>query len=140
MAVTTTLLFPWSQKYQVGIRSVDAQHKQLVDIINRLHQAMATGQERIAVGKTLEELIGYTAAHFAAEEEVLESCGYPDFLAHHTEHELLTYAVLEFHQKLMSKEIGLSIDVMDFLKDWLGQHILNVDMQYAPYLKEQGIK
>ena len=140
MGTALNVLFPWSREYQVGIRSVDEQHKQLVDIINQLHQAMASGRERVTVGKSLEKLIDYTKAHFTAEEEVLESCGYPEFLAHHTEHECLTFAVLEFHQKLMSKQIGLSIDMMAFLKDWLGQHILKVDMQYAPYLKKQGIK
>lgn len=140
MGTAPNVLFPWSQKFQVGIGFVDAQHKQLVDIINRLHEAMASGRGKEVLGKTLEELIRYTKAHFAAEEKVLESSGYPEFPQHHAEHERLTLAVLEFHRKLISNELGLSINVMAFLKDWLGQHILNVDMQYAPYLKAKGVK
>jgi hemerythrin len=140
MATATNVLFPWSQKYQVGIGFVDTQHKQLVDIINRLHQAMHSGKGKEVLGKTLEELIQYTKSHFAAEEKVLQSSGYPEFPAHRAEHERLTFTVLEFHQKLMSNEIGLSLNVMDFLKDWLGQHILHVDMKYAPYLKEKGVE
>ena len=139
MSSPTRELFPWSEKYQVGIGFVDAQHKRLVDIINRLHQGMLAGHGKETVGKTLEELIRYTKAHFAAEEKVLDSCGYPGFPAHRTEHERLTHVVLEFQQKLMSNQLGLSVNVMDFLKDWLGQHILGVDKTYVPHLKGKGV-
>ena len=91
------------------------------------------------IGRTLDELIRYTKAHFAAEEKVLQSCGYPDFLAHHTEHECLTYAVLEFYQKLMSDDVCMTTHSVDFLKDWLGEEILNVDMKFAPFLKGKGV-
>jgi hemerythrin len=140
MSNPTKELFPWCEKYQVGIGFVDTQHKQLVDIINHLHWGMIAGQGKVAVGKTLEELIRYTKAHFAAEEKVLDSCGYPEFPAHHTEHERLTSVVLEFHQKLMTNQLGLSVNVMDFLKNWLGQHILGVDKKYVPHLKAKGVK
>jgi hemerythrin len=136
---TATVLFPWSEKYQVGIGFVDTQHKQLVDIINRLHQAMATGKGKDQLETTLQELIQYTKAHFAAEEKVLESHSYPDFPAHHAEHERLTSVVEEFRRKLANKEVALSVGVMDFLKDWLGNHILGVDKRYAPFLKSQGV-
>jgi hemerythrin len=132
-------LFPWSEKYHVGIAFADVQHKQLVDIINRLHQALMDGKGRRVMGRILDELIRYTQAHFAAEEKVLESCGYPDFLAHHLEHERLAYAVLEFYQKLMSNGTGLTAHAVDFLKDWLGEEILDADMKFAPFLKEKGM-
>jgi hemerythrin len=132
-------IFPWSEKYHVGIAFADVQHKQLVDIINRLHQVLVDGKGRVVIGKTLDELIRYTQAHFAAEEKVLQSCGYPDFLAHHSEHERLAYAVLEFYQKLMSNEMGMTAQAVDFLKDWLGEEILEVDMKFAPFLKGKGV-
>ena len=132
-------LFPWSEKYQVGIAFADVQHKQLVDIINRLHQALVDGKGRIVIGRTLDELIRYTQAHFAAEEKVLQSCGYPDLLAHHSEHERLAYAVLEFYQKLMSNEMGMTVQAVDFLKNWLKEEILDVDMKFAPFLKGKGV-
>lgn len=132
-------LFPWSEKYHVGIAFADVQHKLLVDIINRLHQALMDGKERKVIGRALEELIRYSKAHFAAEEHVLQSCGYPDFAAHHAQHECLAYAVLELHQKLMSNEIGMTTYAVDFLKDWLGEEILDVDMKFAPFLKGMGV-
>ena len=131
--------FPWSEKYCVGIAFADVQHKQLVDIINRLHQALVDDKGRKVVGKALDDLIRYTRAHFAAEEQVLQSCGYPDFVAHHTEHECLAYKVLEFYQKFMSDDSSMTAERVGFLKDWLGEEILDVDMKFAPFLKGKGV-
>ena len=136
---TATELFPWAEKYKIGILFVDVQHKQLVDIINRLHGAMAAGKGKDQLDATLQELIRYTKSHFSAEEKILRSHLYPDLKAHHEEHERLTAAVVEFRRKLANNKIGLSIGVMDFLKDWLGNHILGVDKKYAPFLKSQGV-
>jgi hemerythrin len=132
-------LLPWSDKYHVGIAFADVQHKQLVDIINRLHQALVEGKGRVVIGKTLDELIRYTQAHFAVEEKVLQSCGYPDFMAHHSEHERLAYSILELYQKLMGNETGLTAPAVAFLKDWLTEEILDVDLKFAPFLKGKGV-
>ena len=132
-------LFPWSDKYHVGIGFADVQHKQLVDIINRLHQSFMEGKGRLVIGKALDDLVRYSQAHFAAEEKVLQSCGYPDFLAHHSKHECLAYAVLEFYQKLMSNEMGMTAGTVEFLKDWLREEILGTDMKFAPFLKGKGV-
>jgi hemerythrin-like metal-binding protein len=132
-------LLPWSEEYHVGIAFADVQHKQLVDIINRLYQALVDGKARPVIGRTLDELIRYTTAHFAAEEKVLQSCEYPDFPAHHSEHERLAYAILEFYQRLMSNELGMTAQSVDFLRDWLGQEILDVDMKFAPFLRGKGV-
>jgi hemerythrin-like metal-binding protein len=139
MGTTPNVLFPWGKEYQVGIRFVDIQHEQLADIINWLHQAIVAGKGKQVVGKALEELILYAQAHFTEEEKVLESCGYPEFKALHGENECLTYAVLEFHQKLMSNQLRLSGTVMDFLKDWLGEHMQSVDTKCVPFLKDKGV-
>jgi hemerythrin len=132
-------LFSWSEQYETDIPSVDRQHQQLVEIIKRIEQIVRAGKGKVPVGKALEDLIAYTQAHFAAEEKVLDFCGFPDFPAHHGEHERLSFALLVFHQKLTSSELPSSIDVIAFLKDWIGQHILNLDKKYVPFLKGKGV-
>jgi hemerythrin len=133
------LLLPWSEDYFVGIAFADVQHKQIVDIINRLHQALVDGQGKKVVGKALDDLIRYSQAHFAAEEKVLQSWGYPDFLDHHTEHECLAYKVLLFYQKFMGDDASMTAEGVNFLKDWMGKEILDVDMKFAPFLKAKGV-
>ena len=64
MATTTTLLFPWSDPYIVKISIVDMQYKNLVELINELHQAMMMRSGKEILGKILSNLIRYTQAHF----------------------------------------------------------------------------
>jgi hypothetical protein len=33
-----------------------------------------------------------------------------------------------------------AIEVMEFLKDWLGKHILGSDKKYGPFLNAQGVR
>jgi hemerythrin len=139
MGASPQNVFTWSERYRVGISFADVQHKQLVDIINRLHEALVDRKGRKAVGKALEDLIRCSRAHFAAEEEVLQGLGYPDVFAHHAEHECLSFAIFEFYQKLMTYEMAMTDDALEFLKNWLGEEILDSDMKFAPFLKGKGV-
>jgi hemerythrin len=140
MATAATLLFPWSDTYSVKIGVIDAQHKNLVDLINELHQAMMMRTGKEPLGKILSNLIKYTQAHFKAEEGILQSNQYPDFATHKAEHERFTNTVLDFQSKFERSEIGLTIEVMDFLKDWLSKHIMGVDKRYASFLNAKGVR
>lgn len=139
MATATGLLFPWSDTYSVKIGVIDMQHKNLANVINELHQAMVGGQGKQQVVKSLSSLIKYTQIHFKTEENFMVSHQYPDYMNHETEHDRLTKTVREFQDKFQRNEVGLTIDVMEFLKNWLSKHILGSDQRYAPFLNAQGV-
>jgi hemerythrin-like metal-binding protein len=139
MATATVLLFPWSNTYSVHIGIIDMQHKNLVNIVNDLHQAMVAGYGKQKLGKILSHLVEYTQGHFKTEEHFMESQNYPEYAVHKAEHDHLTKTVLDFQDKFQKNEIGLTVEVMDFLKNWLGQHILGSDKKYAPFLNAHGV-
>ena len=139
MATTHALLFPWSSTYSVKIGIVDVQHKNLVSIVNELHQAMVGGHGKDTLRSILANLIKYTQEHFAMEERLMQSHNYPDYSAHKTEHDRLSGTVLDFQRKFQANEIGLTIEVMSFLKDWLTKHILGSDKRYSPFLNSKGV-
>ena len=139
MVTTPPLLFPWSEIYSVKIGIVDTQHKNLVNILNELHQAMLGAQGKDKVGQVLLNLIKYTQVHFAMEEKLMQSHGYTDFPAHKAGHDQLASTVLEFQRKFLSNEVGLTVEMMDFLKDWLSKHILDSDKKYGPFLNAKGV-
>jgi hemerythrin len=139
MVTTPPLLFPWSEIYSVRIGIVDTQHKNLVNILNELHQAMLGAQGKDKVGQVLLNLIKYSQVHFAMEEKLMQSHGYTDFPAHKAEHDQLASTVLEFQRKFLSNEVGLTVEMMDFLKDWLSKHILDSDKKYGPFLNAKGV-
>jgi hemerythrin-like metal-binding protein len=134
--------FNWDDKYSVGVREIDDQHRKLVSLVNALYEAMGSGQGRTVVGKVLNELISYTDEHFTAEEAMLEKYGYPAaaYLPHKREHDALTRKVEELSVRFSAGTIGLANEVGDFLKNWLTNHILVVDKKYAPFLASKGVK
>ena len=133
------MLFPWSDTYSVKIGTVDSQYKVLVDLINELHQAMMARRGKERLGGVLSSLIIYTKSHFAAEEGLLRANQYPDFVNHKGEHERFTQTIVEFQGRFQSNEVAMTIDVMDFLKDWLAKHIMGVDKKYVPHLIARGV-
>jgi len=139
MPAAASVLFPWHDVYSVKISMIDAQHKVLVDLINQLHQAMMnrTGRERL--GTILAGLIQYTRGHFAAEEGLLQANQYPDLANHKVEHERFTKSIQDFEAKFQRNDLALTIDVMNFLKDWLIKHIKGVDARYVPHLAARGV-
>jgi hemerythrin len=132
---STQVIFPWQEKYSVGIPQIDAQHQGLIRLINDLHSAMASGHGKDAIGKTLDELIRYTKSHFTYEETVLRQKNYSKYAMHLAEHKKLTAQVTELREKFLSNKLTLTMEVMQFLKNWLADHIMGHDHQYAAEFK-----
>jgi len=138
-ATTAPVLFPWKDDYSVNIGIIDSQHRTLVDLLNELHQAMMTGKGKDQVGIVLSKLVKYAQGHFKSEEGMMQSKQYPEFEDHKVEHDRFTKTVLEFQGKFARNEIGLTSEVMDFLKTWLMKHIMGVDKKYSPFLNSKGV-
>ncbi len=132
-------LFTWSDKYSVNINEIDNQHKKLVDMLNALHDAMKAGKGNEVLGKTLGELIQYVGVHFATEEKLMSTHGYPEYNAHKAEHIKLTQKAVDLQKNFQQGEHVLTMEVLGFLKDWLQNHILGTDKKYSPFLNSKGV-
>ena len=132
-------MMQWTDDLSVNIRWVDEQHLKLVDLINSLHQAMHSGRGKEAVVEILGELKQYTVFHFGNEEEQFETHGYPEEENHIKAHQMFVDKVIEFEEKIMSGKAVVTMEVMDFLKDWLIKHIKVVDAQYSSFFNKKGI-
>lgn len=129
----------WNDSYSVNITSIDIQHKKLIDMINALHDAMAQGKGRDVMAPMVRDMATYAVTHFANEEKLMQEKGYPDFAAHKAQHDAFKQKVGDFQAKVADNKLGVTLEVMNFLKDWLSNHILSVDKKYAPFLNEKGI-
>jgi hemerythrin len=131
---------PWSEKFVLGIESIDKQHCWLVDATNRLHdQIESQNPDNAVVREILEGLVDYTVNHFILEEELFNRLGYPESEAHQAEHDGFTREAVKL---LLDFEKGMEVteDVLEFLQAWLVHHIMRVDQAYVPFLKKHGIK
>lgn len=132
-------LMPWGDRLKIDIPLIDDQHKELVKMINELHRAMKMKMGAKEAGQILTRLADYTVYHFKNEENLFEKHQYPDRDAHKQYHDRLVGQVLEFKKEFEEGRAALSMDLMQFLTDWLREHILKTDKLYVPFLKEKGV-
>ena len=133
-------IIQWTEKLSVSVVGIDAHHKVLIDMINQLHDAMRSGKVDQELGDILDKLIEYTDFHFKYEENLMGKNGYPGMVVHKNAHKLLIDQVLDLQAKFKKGQAGLSIHVINFLKDWLANHILGEDKKFGAYLNTKGIK
>jgi hemerythrin len=127
-------LLTWKDSYSVNAPAMDAQHKHLIELLNKLHDGMSRGAAKDTLGSVLDELIHYTQAHFAAEERAMQTAAYPKLVEHKAEHKALTDKVIKFRDDFAAGRTAMSVHVLGFLKDWLTHHIMGTDKQYGPWL------
>ncbi len=133
-------IIEWNDSLSVNVALVDKQHQKLIGMINELNDAMRQGKGKETLGKTLNELVSYTGTHFKLEEKYFDQFGYPEADSHKKRHSEFVAKVSEFKSGFEKGKLGLSIEVMDFLSDWLRTHIKGVDKKYGPFFNEKGLK
>jgi hemerythrin len=138
-AVDKLSMFDWKNEYAVNIGSIDAQHQMLFAIGRELYAAMSTGKGKAVLGRILDRLVQYTKVHFAHEERLMQLHGYPDFAKHKAEHDALVKQVQTFQEDFNAGRATMAVQVLQFLKDWLANHIKGSDFAYAPCLKAQKV-
>ncbi len=95
---------------------------------------MLAGKGRDVIGKTLAATVDYAGTHFADEENFMAKYKYPDLPAHKAEHNAFVQKVFELQSEYRAGKSTLTFATMDFLKNWLTNHILKVDKLYAVHI------
>jgi len=117
---------------------IDAQHQRLFQLADELFNAMTAGKGNAALSSVLASLVSYTKLHFAAEERLMQECKYPEYIQHKKEHDLLTAKVAAFQKDFDGHRVAMTIQLMQFLKDWLTHHIQESDKKIGSYLQESA--
>jgi len=124
------LFFEWSAELDLDYGPIDQQHKRLVNLIAELVAAMTEGKGQSALEGILAQLIDYTMVHFEAEERLMKRAGYLELPGHRQEHDLFGRKALQLQTAYHDGTMGMSMDVMEFLRDWLKTHILGSDKAF----------
>lgn len=128
-------LIAWDSSIQFGIDDIDEQHHQLVNLINTLHKAMRRRAGKTVLQELLKELTGYTIKHFELEEQFMAKARYSKLGEHKKIHQKLVSKVVDFQKQFEAGNATVSMDLMNFLSDWLINHIKGTDRLYVPDLK-----
>ncbi|MBN1990305.1 MAG: hemerythrin family protein [Bacteroidales bacterium] len=132
--------FLWDDKYAFGIDSIDEDHKVLVSLINQLYVAMSQGKARAVISGIVTQMVDYAKVHFRREEFFFKGISYTESAEHKAEHDAFSNRVADFKTELDAGNVGISIEVISFLREWLTNHILVSDKKYVAAFKKFGIK
>jgi len=130
----------WSDGLSVGVKAIDDDHKHLVSIINRLFVALDTNASKDMLASVFSELEKYTVYHFDHEEQLMyaqcssfEDEAYID--AHVKQHQHFFNDIPELKKKLLNASTKeLALEVVEFLANWLLEHIVTEDLSFTEYL------
>lgn len=125
-------LVGWNNAYSLNMPELDAQHKLLFDLINKLWQGIVSNAAQAAQLALVEQLERYTQTHFAEEEAFMQAVEYPSLSAHRQSHRQFVQRIAAEKQAL-AQGSQISLDLLHFLNNWLGEHILGEDREYADY-------
>jgi len=133
-------MFQWDDKYSVGIQSIDNQHKEIFQILNKLLEAMKIGHSSDVTTQIILELERYAIMHFQKEEFFFQRFNFQGSADHIREHNDFTEKVVSLKADLKSGKITLSLELLNFLKEWIDHHILVIDKQYSECFRKNGLR
>ena len=120
-------LIAWREEFALGIPGVDHEHRELIDLINRIHAEATSTADTAAVIAFLGELHAQISAHFALEEREMRERGYDRYAEHKGDHERLLEEILEM---IEDYEAGRFVDLERFARSldaWFTGHFREQD-------------
>ncbi len=132
-------LLTWQPEYSVNVQRIDTQHKRLFATANRLLDAVEGQQGSADIAAALDLMIDYAKFHFNEEETLLRRYGYVHADDHQARHRTLITQAQELERKLVDDQGITPLELLDFLHDWIVQHILIEDRRYADVLNSHGV-
>ena len=133
-------IISWKPEYSVGVAELDKHHQRLINMINELHLAMSNDRGQQLIRTIIKEMLDYAKMHFAIEEGYMRQCEYLGLLGHYREHENFIKKAQDLKQRSEGGEFVLSLEIIQFLSDWLKSHILETDKKYMATFKDKGIR
>lgn len=132
-------LFKWDDSIIFNIEKIDQQHQQFIKAITRLEKAMLKGESKSVMRDIFGELTVFLTDHFQAEEKIFALITYPDAESHKEEHRGFIQKVNKFKDDFEDEKIGLAVEIMNFMSDWVENHIKYADRKYADLIVKQQL-
>ena len=122
-------LLQWKDEYSVGIDAVDYEHKQLIDLINRLSEELDAKDFKLTVPAFFGDLLRGISAHFALEERFMREHHYSRLGPHKADHERLLDDLRDIMDVFEHTEKIDAATLTDRLDDWFSRHFRTHDAE-----------
>jgi hemerythrin len=123
------------------VAEIDQQHRELINLINKLNDAVKNHESRNDIYLIIDDVISYTGFHFATEERLMVESGYPEVEWHKKKHKQLIKEALHLKEKL--DYVG-----EDMFSEWFNHwpfanvlaHVEYADKQIVDHIIQGGAK
>ena len=135
--MTYDLNITFDDNLVTGNKTIDTQHKELIDRIQNFVIACQNGDSKVKAIKLLDYLNEYTDFHFKEEEALQEKAGYPEREKHYEKHEEFKKNIEELYAWLDESEgptEQFEQRVKEKVADWLLYHIKSFDRSVAEFI------
>jgi hemerythrin len=127
----------WGNRYIVGIKEIDSQHKKIFQQLNKLDAAVDAEKNQRDLSFMLSDVFNQFRYHFTSEEVYL--LNHHDHDRHHQLHCDFTERIQEYEAQ-SRKDANFDFKgIITLLSNWHKEHILEVDVQYFQYLLDKTI-
>jgi len=133
-------MIKWEEKYSVGLSIIDEEHKELIRIMNVAIKAKQHNDNIDEISKLLKQLTVYTLKHFSTEESYMVEFNYPEFQYHKEEHHDFSNKVIEYCNRVIEGDCHVANEILEYLKQWLINHIQITDKKYIECFKKNGLE
>jgi len=124
-------MLKWDQKYSVNIDKFDRAHEELFALINDMSDTMTSDSDRDKMVADAKNLRRFLQIHFVREERLMADFEVINRDEHKNVHDGVYKRIEEALSRLRENKTGAMTEMVSFLKDWLPDHIVKMDMQYG---------
>jgi hemerythrin-like metal-binding protein len=123
-------LLTWRKEYELGLADVDHEHRELIDVINRIHEQLDADPRGGKALDLLSDLYAQIASHFALEEQHMRAIDYIELDDHKADHERLLDRIRDLMDEF-EDNVALDLDAFGVdLDAWFLVHFSTRDARF----------
>ena len=124
----------------VKVKEIDEQHQKLIVTLNKLHAGLSKGKGNEVMGEIFDDLTEYTGLHFETEEKYFDKFNYENSDEHKSEHKEFIQKLEDSKYQFEDGSLSISIELLDFLVEWIEDHLKGEDQKYVKCFNDNGLK
>lgn len=129
----------WNDGMSMNVKVIDEQHKAFIGTINELIDCINTVPNEEKISSIIKKITNYKLQHFATEEKYFKEFNYEGAAEHIAAHRDFNKRVELLTQEHGKDPISFAFNLVDFLEDWLLDHLSNMDRKYIKCFNEHGL-
>ncbi len=133
-------MIEWDNKYSVSISLIDEQHKKLFTLLNKAIIAQKHSKCTNDVLMILDEMTEYALEHFVTEERYMKEFNFSEYQTHRNEHADFTKNTIDYKNRAVGGDSQVINVILEYLKQWLVNHIQSTDKRYIDCFKKNSLK